>query len=118
MPRRFYIALSVAIGIMVAAAVVLAEEKRADRAGVIIGEVVSISITEGTLGTLTVKEDGTGKEHRIKADEKRLKAAGIEEGYRVEVKAVGQKATAIRVLGMPMKAEPQLHQIIKVEREG
>jgi hypothetical protein len=114
MPRRFYIAVAVAISIIVVA-FVLAEEKRSDRARMIIGDVVSVSTTEGTL---TVKEDKTGKEYRIKTDKKRLKAMGIQGGYRVEARVVGHRATTIRVIGMPMKAEPQPHQVIKAEHKG
>jgi len=115
MPKRFSITLVAFTVILVATVIALAGESVYAKTGsTIIGRVVSMSAMDGTL---TVKEDGTDREHQLSADQKRLKAAGIQEGYRVEVSKAGDKATRIRVLGVPMKAEPQPHQIIQMVSE-
>src|SRR5882724_1543872 len=59
----------------------------------IVGEVVSL-----TDGVITVKEDKTGKEDKIRATKAQLK--GLKEGYRVEVKTSKGVAKTIKVLGI------------------
>ncbi|MGE5443673.1 MAG: hypothetical protein ACM3SR_03615 [Ignavibacteriales bacterium] len=63
----------------------------------IVGEVVSI---EG--GTVTVKDDKTGKESKIRATKTQLK--GLKEGYRIEVRESKGTARSIKVLGISTSA--------------
>ena len=114
MARRFYLAVAVFTAVIGVGAIVFAQERVSSKMeSTIIGQIGSMSTMDGTL---TVKEDGTDKERQLKADQRKLKAAGIQEGYSVEISTAGDKATRIRVLGMPMKAEPEPHQIIKIVR--
>lgn len=71
---------------------------RAPKAGnTIVGEVVSLGS-----GVVTVKDDKTGKESKIRATKAQLK--GLKEGYRVEVRVSKGTAKAIKVLGISKSA--------------
>ena len=59
----------------------------------IVGEVVSIED-----GTVTIKDDSTGKESKIRASKSQLK--GLKEDYRVEVRESKGTAKSIKVLGI------------------
>jgi hypothetical protein len=81
---------------LVFSAVALGAKKnvRTTKAGsAIVGEVVSVKD-----GTVTVKDDKTGKESKIQATKSQLK--GLKEGYRVEVRASKGTARSIKVLGI------------------
>jgi hypothetical protein len=59
----------------------------------IVGEVTSVAD-----GTMTVKEDGTGKEDNIRVTKAQLK--GLKEGYRVEARVYKGMARTIKVIGI------------------
>ncbi|MGE5444792.1 MAG: hypothetical protein ACM3SR_09345 [Ignavibacteriales bacterium] len=59
----------------------------------IVGEVVSVES-----GTVTVKDDKTGKEGKIRATKAQLK--GLKEGYRVEARVSKGMARTIKVIGI------------------
>lgn len=97
---RRLIALSLVFVLVFSTAATLGAKKsvRTTKAGnAIVGEVVSLED-----GVVTVKDDATGKESKIRATKAQLK--GLKEGYRIEVRVSKGTARSIKVLGISTSA--------------
>lgn len=80
----------------------------------IIGEVTLVGDR-----VIKIKEDRTQMEYELQASPDKL--ASVMTGYRVEVNITDGKVSSLKILGMPMKAEPEPFQkwtVIKQPKEA